>query len=120
MPHPGFPTDAQAVLMAALAAADGTSVFEENIFDCRYRHTEALVKMGADIQVLGKVAIVRGVQRLHGANVEATDLRGGAAMICAALAAEGTSEITRIEHINRGYEKIEDAVTALGGSIRRA
>ncbi|MBR4626198.1 MAG: UDP-N-acetylglucosamine 1-carboxyvinyltransferase [Ruminococcus sp.] len=119
MPHPGFPTDAQAVLMAALATADGTSVFEENIFDCRYRHTEALIKMGADIQVLGKVAIVRGVPRLHGAPAEATDLRGGAAMICAALAAEGTSEISRISHIDRGYEKIEEAVTALGGRISR-
>ncbi len=120
MPHPGFPTDAQAVLMAALTSAEGTSVFEENIFDCRYRHTEALVKMGADIQVLGKVAIVRGVPVLHGASVEATDLRGGAAMVCAALAADGVSEITHISHIDRGYEKIEDAVTALGGRIVRA
>lgn len=120
MPHPGFPTDAQAVLMSALSLADGTSVFEENIFDCRYRHTEALVKMGADIQVLGKVAIVKGVRRLHGANIEATDLRGGAAMVAAALAAEGTTEITKITHIDRGYEKIEEAVSALGGDIRRA
>ncbi|MCI5794334.1 MAG: UDP-N-acetylglucosamine 1-carboxyvinyltransferase [Ruminococcus sp.] len=119
MPHPGFPTDAQAVLMAALAVADGTSVFEENIFDCRYRHTEALVKMGADIQVLGKVAIVKGVRRLHGANVEATDLRGGAAMVVAALAADGITEISKITHIDRGYEKIEEAVTTLGGDIRR-
>ena len=105
--------------MAALALADGTSVFEENIFDCRYRHTEALVKMGADIQVLGKVAIVKGVRRLHGANVEATDLRGGAAMAVAALAADGITEISKITHIDRGYEKIEEAVTALGGDIRR-
>ena len=119
MPHPGFPTDAQAVLMAALAAADGTSIFEENIFDCRYRHTDALVKMGADIQVLGKVAIVKGVGRLHGASVEATDLRGGAAMVTAALAAEGATEITHISHIDRGYERIEDAVGALGGVIKR-
>lgn len=119
MPHPGFPTDAQAVLMAALAAADGTSIFEENIFDCRYRHTDALVKMGADIQVLGKVAIVKGVKQLHGASVEATDLRGGAAMVTAALAAEGTSEITHISHIDRGYERIEEAVGALGGELKR-
>lgn len=119
MPHPGFPTDTQAVLMAALAAADGTSIFEENIFDCRYRHTDALVKMGADIQVLGKVAIVKGVGRLHGASVEATDLRGGAAMVTAALAAEGATEITHISHIDRGYERIEDAVGALGGVIKR-
>ena len=119
MPHPGFPTDAQAVLMAALTTAEGTSVFEENIFDCRYRHTDALVKMGADIQVMGKIAVIRGVPVLHGAKVEATDLRGGAAMICAALAAEGVSEIGNISHIDRGYEKIEEAVTSLGGSIRR-
>ena len=119
MPHPGFPTDAQAVLMAALVTAEGTSVFEENIFDCRYRHTDALVKMGADIQVLGKVAIIRGVPRLHGANVEATDLRGGAAMVSAALAAEGASEIRQIYHIDRGYEKMEEAVGRLGGKMLR-
>ena len=119
MPHPGFPTDAQAVLMAALSVAEGTSVFEENIFDCRYRHTDALVKMGADIQVMGKIAVVKGVSRLHGANVEATDLRGGAAMLAAALAAEGTSEISRIYHIDRGYERIEEAVRLLGGDVKR-
>ncbi|MBQ8960163.1 MAG: UDP-N-acetylglucosamine 1-carboxyvinyltransferase [Ruminococcus sp.] len=119
MPHPGFPTDAQAVLMAALCKADGTSVFEENIFDCRYRHTDALNKMGADIQVLGKVAVVRGVRSLHGAEVEATDLRGGAAMVAAALSAEGETVITELHHIDRGYEKIEEAAASLGGDIRR-
>ena len=120
MPHPGFPTDAQAVLMAALTAADGTSVFEENIFDCRYRHTEALVKMGADIHVLGKVAVVKGVEGLRGANIEATDLRGGAALVIAALCADGSSEITRLCHIDRGYENMEEAVRLLGGDIRRS
>jgi UDP-N-acetylglucosamine 1-carboxyvinyltransferase len=119
MPHPGFPTDAQAVLMAALTLADGTSVFEENIFDCRYRHADALTKMGADIQVLGKIAVVKGVRRLYGANVDATDLRGGAAMIAAALAAEGKTEISGIAHIDRGYENIEEAVSRLGGKIKR-
>ena len=119
MPHPGFPTDAQAVLMAALALADGTSVFEENIFDCRYRHVEALNKMGADIQVMGKAAVVRGVRSLSGAEVEATDLRGGAAMVAAALAAQGRSVITRLDHIDRGYEKIEEAAGRLGGDVRR-
>jgi UDP-N-acetylglucosamine 1-carboxyvinyltransferase len=119
MPHPGFPTDAQAVIMAALTVAEGTSVFEENIFDCRYRHTDALVKMGADIQVMGKIAVVRGVPALHGAKVEATDLRGGAAMVCAALAAEGVTEIGTVSHIDRGYVKIEETVARLGGSIRR-
>ncbi|MBR6623102.1 MAG: UDP-N-acetylglucosamine 1-carboxyvinyltransferase [Ruminococcus sp.] len=120
MPHPGFPTDAQAVLMAALITAEGTSVFEENIFHCRYRHTDALVKMGADIQVLGKAAIIKGVPTLSGASVEATDLRGGAAMVAAALSAEGKSEISRICHIDRGYEKIEEAVRKLGGDIVRS
>ncbi len=119
MPHPGFPTDAQAVLMAALVTADGTSVFEENIFDCRYRHTAALVKMGADIEILGKVAVVRGVKTLHGAEAEATDLRGGAAMAAAALSAEGVSVISNISHIDRGYEKFEEAVRTLGGNIQR-
>ena len=120
MPHPGFPTDAQAVLMAALSVADGTSVFEENIFDCRYRHVDALVKMGADIQVMGKIAVVKGVKRLCGADVDATDLRGGAAMVIAALAADGTSSIGKICHIDRGYEKMEDAVRLLGGDMRRS
>ncbi len=119
MPHPGFPTDAQAVLMAALAAADGTTVFEENIFDCRYRHTDALIKMGADIQVMGKAAVVRGVKKLHGADVEATDLRGGAAMAVAALGADGRTTIGCISHIGRGYEKFEENITSLGGRISR-
>lgn len=119
MPHPGFPTDAQAVLMATLATADGTSVFEENIFDCRYRHTDALIKMGADIQVMGKAAVIRGVKRLHGADVEATDLRGGASMAVAALSAEGTTRISSISHIDRGYERFEDVISSLGGNIRR-
>ena len=120
MPHPGFPTDAQAVLMAALSAADGTSIFEENIFDCRYRHVDALRKMGADIQVMGKIAVVKGVNQLCGADVTATDLRGGASMVIAALAAEGTSSISKICHIDRGYEKMEDAVRLLGGDMRRS
>ena len=119
MPHPGFPTDAQAVLMAALATADGTSIFEENIFDCRYRHTDALVKMGADIQIAGKIAVVKGVSRLRGTSAEATDLRGGAAMVIAGLCAEGVTELTRICHIDRGYEKMEEAVGLLGGEMRR-
>ena len=81
MPHPGFPTDAQAVIMAALCKAYGSSIFEENIFESRYRHVDALVKMGADIKVIGKAAVVNGVEKLYGAKVSATDLRGGAAML---------------------------------------
>lgn len=119
MPHPGFPTDAQAVFMSALITADGTSVFEENIFDCRYRHTDALIKMGADIQVMGKIAVIRGVPKLHGADIEATDLRGGAAMAVAALSAEGVTHLGNISHIDRGYEKFENIVSSLGGKIKR-
>ena len=119
MPYPGFPTDAQAVLMASLLKAKGTSVFEENIFDCRYRHTDALIKMGADIQVIGKTAIVHGVNRLYGASVEATDLRGGAGMAVAGLSAEGTSVITGLNHIDRGYENFEKSLSALGADIKR-
>jgi UDP-N-acetylglucosamine 1-carboxyvinyltransferase len=119
MPHPGFPTDAQAVFMAALLKSDGTSVFEENIFDCRYRHTDAMKKMGADIKVIGKTAVVQGVDRLYGANVEATDLRGGAAMVIAGLMAEGTTEVSKICYIDRGYEEIEVYLRKLGADIRR-
>lgn len=120
MPHPGFPTDAQAVIMAALCKSSGSSIFVENIFENRYRHVDALVKMGADIKVIGKAAIVNGVDKLYGAKVSATDLRGGAAMAVAGLGAEGITEISEIRHIDRGYENFEGAITKLGGNIRRA
>lgn len=107
MPHPGFPTDAQAVIMAALCKAYGSSIFEENIFESRYRHVDALVKMGADIKVIGKAAVVNGVEKLYGAKVSATDLRGGAAMAVAGLGAEGVTEVAEIHHIDRGYEDME-------------
>lgn len=119
MPYPGFPTDAQAILMSALLKAKGTSVFEENIFDCRYRHTDALIKMGADIRVIGKTAVVEGVSRLYGASVEATDLRGGASMVIAGLSADGESVITGLHHIDRGYENFEKALSCLGADIKR-
>ena len=119
MPHPGFPTDAQAVIMAALCKAYGSSIFEENIFESRYRHVDALVKMGADIKVLGKAAVVNGVEKLYGAKVSATDLRGGAAMAVAGLGAEGVTEVAEIHHIDRGYEDMEKAFSSLGGKIQR-
>lgn len=119
MPHPGFPTDAQAVIMAALCKAEGSSIFEENIFESRYRHVDAFVKMGADIKVIGKAAVVNGVERLYGAKVSATDLRGGAAMAVAGLGAEGITEVTEIHHIDRGYENMEKALSSLGGKIQR-
>lgn len=119
MPHPGFPTDAQAVIMAALCKAYGSSIFEENIFESRYRHVDALVKMGADIKVIGKAAVVNGVEKLYGAKVSATDLRGGAAMAVAGLGAEGVTEVSEIHHIDRGYEDMEKAFSSLGGKIQR-
>lgn len=118
-PYPGFPTDAQAVLMAALLKSKGATVFEENIFENRYRHVDELIRMGADIRVSGRVAVVTGVDALSGASVRCTDLRGGAALCVAALAAEGESRIFEIGHIDRGYESIERDLQALGADIRR-
>ena len=118
-PYPGFPTDAQAVLMAALLRSRGATVFEENIFENRYRHVDELIRMGADIQVSGRVAVVSGTDTLYGAAVQCTDLRGGAALCVAALAAEGESRIMRIGHIDRGYESLERDLSALGADIVR-
>ncbi|MDR3645057.1 MAG: UDP-N-acetylglucosamine 1-carboxyvinyltransferase [Clostridia bacterium] len=119
MPYPGFPTDAQAPVMAMSTIAAGTSVFVENIFENRYKHAAELIRLGAKIKTEGRVAVVEGVGRLLGAPVEATDLRGGAALAIAALAAEGTTEIMGVRHIDRGYEDIESAIAKLGGKIRR-
>lgn len=118
-PYPGFPTDAQAPLMAALAKSGGTSVFVENIFESRYRHVDELARMGADIRVEGKVAVVYGVQTLHGAAVQSADLRGGAALVAAALGAEGRSTITGLHHIDRGYYGLEEALRSLGADMIR-
>lgn len=119
MPYPGFPTDAQSPLMAAVCVAEGTSLFVENIFESRYKHVPELCRMGADIKAEGRLAVVRGVPGLHSARVSCTDLRGGAAIAVAALAAEGETELTAIEHIDRGYERFEDNLRALGAEIRR-
>lgn len=119
MPYPGFPTDAQAPLMAAMCTAKGSSVFSETMFESRYKHVGELVRMGADIAVKETTAIVRGVKRLHGAPVLATDLRGGAALAVAGLAADGITEIGAIGHIDRGYVSIESDLTALGADICR-
>ena len=119
MPHPGFPTDAQAIFMAMLSLADGVSVLEENIFENRYRHVDALVKMGARIHVSGRTAVVAGVRALSGAAVSATDLRGGAAMVLAGLAAQGRTEVRQISHIDRGYETMELVLRSVGAQIVR-
>ncbi len=119
MVYPGFPTDAQAVVMAALCRAKGTSVFVENIFENRFKHVGELCRMGADILVEGKVAVIEGVKRLYGAKTCAADLRGGAGLITAALSAEGTSEISDIHYIDRGYEEIEKELSSAGADIIR-
>lgn len=118
-PYPGFPTDAQPPVMAACLKAEGTTVFVENIFENRYRQAGELRRMGADVKVEGKVAIVSGVKRLHGAPVASTDLRGGAALMVAALSAEGCTDIFETHHIDRGYEKPEKMFALLGADIKR-
>lgn len=118
-PYPGFPTDAQPPVLAALATAEGTSVFVETIFENRFRHAGELLRMGADIRVEGRVAVVCGVERLQGATVEAPDLRGGAALVVAALGAKGSSKVLGLGHIDRGYSRLEKDLTQLGAEIRR-
>ncbi len=120
MPYPGFPTDSQAVIMAMLAKARGTSVINENIFENRFRHVPELIKMGADIRVENNsVAVIEGTNRLCAAKVNATDLRGGCALAVAALGAEGMTEIGNIYHIDRGCESIERDLAFLGVDIKR-
>ena len=119
MPYPGFPTDAQAQMMATACTAKGTTVFLENIFENRFRHVGELCRMGADIKIAGRAAIVTGVDRLKSAEVQCTDLRGGAALVIAALSAQGESRIGEIHHIDRGYEAMETAFSALGAYMIR-
>lgn len=118
-PYPGFPTDAQAPVMAALATAVGETWFEENMFDSRYRHVAQLQRMGADITLEGRRALVRGVEHLHGARVEAGDLRGGGALAVAAVGARGDSVLSGLHHVDRGYESLEGMLQALGADVER-
>lgn len=120
MPYPGFPTDSQAIIMAMLVKAKGTSVITEKIFENRFRHVPELIKMGADIRVEdGCVAVIDGVESLHGAKVSAGDLRGGCALAVAALGAEGRTVLDKIHHIDRGCEAIENGFSQLGARIKR-
>jgi UDP-N-acetylglucosamine 1-carboxyvinyltransferase len=119
-PYPGFPTDLQPPLVAYLSLAKGTALVEETIFDARFVYVSELARMGADIKVSGRSAVVRGVDKLKDAVVEAPDIRAGGALVLAALAAEGTSEVGGLEYIDRGYEFFEDRLAALGASIARA
>ena len=118
-PHPAFPTDMQAQFMALDCVADGVGVVNETIFENRFMHVNELLRLGADIRVDGHTAVVRGVERLTGAPVMATDLRASASLILAGLVAEGDTTIDRIYHLDRGYENIEAKLSALGASIRR-
>lgn len=118
-PYPGFPTDMQSIFMSLMTIADGTSIIAENIFRDRFRHVDPLIRMGADIVTDGNLAIVHGVSGLTGAHVAASDLRGGAALTIAALAAKGRSEIEKICYIERGYEAFDVNLKALGAQIRK-
>ena len=119
MPHPGFPTDMQPQFTALLSIAQGVSIMNENVWDNRFRYVEQLKNMGANISIDGSVATITGVDKLHGAQVGATDLRAGAALVIAGLCAEGTTTIEKIEYIERGYQNIVEKLRALGADIRR-
>ena len=119
MPFPGFPTDMQAQVMALLSVSEGAGIITENIFENRFKHVDEFRRMGADIRVEGRVAIIKGVNNLSGAYVEASDLRAGAALVIAGLAAEGASVVDNIQHIDRGYEHFERKLRDLGAQIMR-
>ena len=118
MPYPGFPTDMQPQIVTCLATAAGTSVVTEDVWDNRFKYVTELTKMGAKIQVDGKTAVIEGVPKLSGATVKACDLRAGAAMVIAGLAADGVTRITDIHHIQRGYEDMVEKLQGLGADIR--
>jgi UDP-N-acetylglucosamine 1-carboxyvinyltransferase len=118
-PFPGFPTDMQAQMMVLLAIADGSSVVTETVFENRYMHVQELTRLGADISVDGKTAVVKGVLALSGAPVMASDLRASAALVLAGLVASGTTEVLRVYHLDRGYERLESKLAPLGARIRR-
>ncbi len=118
-PYPAFPTDMQAQFMAINAVAEGTAVIRETIFENRYMHAVELARLGADIRIDGSTAVVRGVPRLNGATVMATDLRASASLVVAGLVAQGTTIVDRIYHLDRGYEKLDEKLSALGARVRR-
>ena len=118
MPYPGFPTDMQPQIAAVLCVAQGTSVLTEGVWDNRYRYVDEFRRMGAQIQVDGKVAVIEGVDHLTGAPVHACDLRAGAAMVIAGLAAQGVTEIDGVHHIERGYETIIEKLASVGADVQ--
>lgn len=120
LPYPGFPTDLQAPVMALLATIDGTSMISETVFENRFLHVDELLRMGANIKTEGNAAVIQGTRRLTGAPVRATDLRAGAALIIAGMAAEGETSIGGLHHIDRGYENLEAKLNAAGGTLKRS
>ena len=118
-PYPGFPTDMQAQFMALMSVANGASMITETIFENRFMHVPELGRMGADVNVHGRSAIVRGSAKLSGAEVMATDLRASVSMVLAGLAAEGETVINRVYHLDRGYERLEEKLAACGAQIER-
>ena len=118
-PYPAFPTDMQAQFVALNSVASGTSVVTETIFENRFMHVQELKRLGADIEVEGNTAVVKGVSHLDGATVMATDLRASASLVVAGLVARGTTVVERVYHLDRGYERIEEKLSKLGARIRR-
>lgn len=119
MPYPGFPTDMQAIFGGMLSTAKGTSVVIENIFENRYKYASELKRMGAKFTIEGRTAVIKGVRKLNGINVEAQDLRGGAALVIAGLMAKGKTRVSNIEYILRGYENLEGKLNSLGAKITK-
>ena len=119
LPYPGFPTDMQAIFSTALMVAKGTSIIQENIFENRFKYVQELKRMGAKTQLQNNTLIITGTKKIHGANVEATDLRGGAALVIAGLVAKGTTQVSRLEYLQRGYEDLDGKLRSLGANIKR-
>ncbi|HEY9062428.1 MAG TPA: UDP-N-acetylglucosamine 1-carboxyvinyltransferase [Pseudobacteroides sp.] len=119
LPYPGFPTDMQAQMVSLLSIARGESIIVETVFENRYKHVEELIRMGANIKVEGRIAVIKGVKRLIGANITSKDLRGGAALVLAGLVAEGETRVDGLKHIDRGYEDIEGKLRGVGASVVR-
>ncbi len=119
LPYPGFPTDLQPQMMVLLATAEGTSIATENVFESRFMFVDELIRMGADIRTEGRHAVIRGVERLSGCPVRATDVRAGAALVLAGLAAEGQTEVHDVVHVDRGYRDLPGSLAALGADVTR-
>lgn len=118
MPYPGFPTDMQSIFATSLSTAKGTSIVVENLFENRYKYTQELIRMGAKISIEGKTAVVKGVRKLYGTTVKATDLRGGAALVMAGISAKGVTTVENVEYILRGYDKFDQKLRDLGVDIQ--